>query len=601
MKEIPKILIVDDRVENLIALEKLLSDLDVEFVRAASGNEALKKILVNDFAIALMDVQMPGMDGFETIEFIRNEEKTKHMPVIFITAIFKDEYYHIKGIKTGAVDFITKPIIPEILIGKIRVFLDLHENKKSMEKEIRHRKASDIKLKKLNQELEEKFSELRSSEERFRTLVMTIPDIVYRVDSDGRFTFINESVARLGYLSEELIGEHFSKLIFPVDLETVSRSKVLPQYAGKKIGPKDSPKIFDERRTGDRKTMGLEVRLVPKSGEKVSSGLLAAIDENHIICEINSSGLYAINPNASQKTHIGTVGVIRIITERKRLEIQLQEAYHNLEAKVGVRTMELSETNEALKTEIADHSRAEEALLKAQTQLIQTEKIGALGTMVAGIAHELNNPMMGMLNFIQYCIRHTEKTDKRYPILEDAERETKRCAGIVRNLLTFSRVEDEKEEKYVKQDCAQLFERVLNLLSFRIEKENILVIKNIDDNGTDIWVKISNIQQVFLNLMGNALDAIKESKKKEIRIDIQPEGESVRISITDTGCGIVPDTLQKIFDPFFTTKPVGKGTGLGLSVTRGIVHDHGGTITCQSEIGKGTTIIILLPINKPKH
>ncbi len=239
MKEIPKILIVDDRVENLIALEKLLADLGVVFVRAASGNEALKKILENDFAIALIDVQMPGMDGFETIEFMRQEERAKYLPVIFITAIFKEDYYHIKGIKTGAVDFITKPIIPEILIGKIRVFLDLHKNKKLMEEEIGRRKASDIKLKKINKQLEEKFDELRTSEERFRTLVMTIPDIVYRVDADGRFTYINESIERLGYVTEELISEHFSKLILPVDLETVSRSKVLPYYAGKKTGPKD--------------------------------------------------------------------------------------------------------------------------------------------------------------------------------------------------------------------------------------------------------------------------------------------------------------------------------------------------------------------------
>ena len=203
MKKRPKILIVDDRIENLIALEKLLADLDVEFVRAVSGNEALKQVVENDFAIALVDVQMPGMDGFETVELMRQEERTKFLPVIFLTALFKEEFYHIKGIKTGAVDFITKPIIPEILVGKIRVFLELHNRKISMEDEIKRRKTSEdalkiseSKLSKLNQQLEEKLNELRSSEERFRTLVMTIPDIVYRIDADGRFTYINKSIER---------------------------------------------------------------------------------------------------------------------------------------------------------------------------------------------------------------------------------------------------------------------------------------------------------------------------------------------------------------------------------------------------------------------
>jgi len=150
----PKILIVDDKVENLISLEKIFADLDVEFVRANSANVGLKKALESEFAIALVDVQMPGMDGFEMVELMRQERKTRHLPVIFLSAIYKEEYHQIKGIETGAVDFLTKPIIPKILIGKVRVFLDLHKNKMSLEEEIKQRKLLEKELLEANEILE---------------------------------------------------------------------------------------------------------------------------------------------------------------------------------------------------------------------------------------------------------------------------------------------------------------------------------------------------------------------------------------------------------------------------------------------------------------
>lgn len=124
-----KILIVDDKVENLISLERVLDDFDVEFIRASSGEEALKYSLKYEYAMAILDVQMPGMDGYETLELMRQRKKTKLLPVIFVSAIHQSDLHIIKGIETGAVDFIPKPIIPEILIGKVKVFLDLYKQR----------------------------------------------------------------------------------------------------------------------------------------------------------------------------------------------------------------------------------------------------------------------------------------------------------------------------------------------------------------------------------------------------------------------------------------------------------------------------------------
>lgn len=122
----PKILIVDDLEENLVSLEMILSDFEVDFVRASSGKEALKATLKDDFAMAILDVQMPGIDGYETLSLMRTRTKTKFLPVIFVSAIHQSDLHIIRGIETGAVDFIPKPIIPEILVGKVRVFLDLY-------------------------------------------------------------------------------------------------------------------------------------------------------------------------------------------------------------------------------------------------------------------------------------------------------------------------------------------------------------------------------------------------------------------------------------------------------------------------------------------
>lgn len=146
--ERPKILIVDDKIENLISLEKVLEDLDAEFIRAKSGNEALAKTLRHEFALAIIDVQMPEMDGYETVQLMREHKKTKTLPVIFISAIYSQNYHKIKGIESGAVDFISKPIIPEVLTGKVQVFIDLWLQRQQLEELVK-------KLGDTNQKMEE--------------------------------------------------------------------------------------------------------------------------------------------------------------------------------------------------------------------------------------------------------------------------------------------------------------------------------------------------------------------------------------------------------------------------------------------------------------
>lgn len=291
--------------------------------------------------------------------------------------------------------------------------------------------------------------------------------------------------------------------------------------------------------------------------------------------------------------------------ELEKTNSELLQLTLELEDRVADRTIALQQLNESLREQIAERKRAEEhlrgtleKLKQSQSQLIQAEKMSALGTLTAGVAHELNNPMMGILNFVQYCFKHSSMDDKRYVVLEDAERETKRCIDIVGNLLTFSGTEPWDAEQYGKESCVLIFDRVFRLLSYRIDKDTISIAQHIAKRTPKIWMKVSHMQQAFLNLIANALDSLNGSKKKEVRVDICSQDEFVRVTVSDSGCGIAPENLTKIFDPFFTTKPPGKGTGLGLSVCRSIVKSHGGEIVCESEVGMGSKFKVLLPVER---
>ena len=315
-----KILIVDDKKQNLIALRQVLADMDADIIEAASGNQALAATLEYDFAVAILDVMMPGMDGYELAEHLRGDAKTRRMPIIFLPAVYSEEKRIFKGYEVGAVDYIVKPYNPTFLRSKVAIFLELDR---------------------AHAELAEKVFALSASEDRYRSLVTTIPDVVYRIDADGRFTYLNEAVNGLGYTPEELLGSHFSKILLPADVENVSRDSALTlKYKGTVTGPGSAPKLFDERRTGKRKTVGLEVRLVPRKSDRTLPAELHSGGPDVITVEINSSGIYGGKPNGKKRVFLGTVGVIRDITERKQAEEELAKHRDKLENLVRERVKE---------------------------------------------------------------------------------------------------------------------------------------------------------------------------------------------------------------------------------------------------------------------
>jgi two-component system NtrC family sensor kinase len=250
---------------------------------------------------------------------------------------------------------------------------------------------------------------------------------------------------------------------------------------------------------------------------------------------------------------------------------------------------------------------AKKELQLAQAETARSEKLASVGLLAAGIAHELNNPLTGVLTFSYLVRKNVPDGSRDADDLDLVIRETKRCAGIIRRLLDFSR---EKTPEKAYGNLNTIIKDTVLLIEQPAQVEDIEIILNLDEELPLIWLDENLIKQVIMNVLVNARHAIESGgtisiKTSVCRAEDCPEsittfGDMVEISITDTGCGIPESDLQKVFDPFFTTKGVGKGTGLGLSVSYGTVESHRGTIEVDSIEGKGTEFRIYLAINKKK-
>jgi len=240
----------------------------------------------------------------------------------------------------------------------------------------------------------------------------------------------------------------------------------------------------------------------------------------------------------------------------------------------------------------------------AQAEAARSEKLASVGLLAAGIAHELNNPLTGVLTFSHLVRKQMPDGSPEAEDLDLVIQETKRCATIIRRLLDFAR---EKTPEMKFSDLNQLIEDTSHLISQSAQVADIDIILNLDESLPTVWVDEDLVKQVVMNMLVNAQHAIDGSGSITVRTsvwrDTQDSGEEsqsapmAEISITDTGCGISEENLQRIFDPFFTTKGVGKGTGLGLSVSHGTIEAHGGSVEVESELGVGTEFRIHLPLD----
>ncbi len=507
MSYVPKILIVDDETRMRDSLKVLLSNEGYNIQTGCNGREAIECLNKDSYDIVLLDMIMPDMNGHQVMDFIKGQHPDTM--VIIMTGHASIEAA-VESLKRGAHDYLRKPFDFEQLLARVKNAID------------------QIKLKKENELVN---GRLKVTEQRYQYLVNASPDIIYTLNPEGEITFINGAVeSLLGCDAGQLISKHYTDVIFEDDIDKA-------KYC------------FNERRTGSRATSGVELRL-----KKSNNG---SDQEEYLMVELKSMGIYDSPVNETGKTFMGTYGVARDIGDRKRLE----------------------------------------------AQLIQAQKMEAVGTLAGGIAHDFNNLLMGIMGRISLISHDIDLKHPHYKHFKGIEDMVERGADLTKQLLGFA-----MGGKYEARptDINELIMKSSDMFGRTRKETRIHTIFQKDVCAVEI--DQSQIEQVLLNLFVNAWHAMPEGgdifiQTKNVTLDdedvmhygIKP-GQFVMVSVTDTGVGMNEKTQQHIFEPFFTTRKLGRGTGLGLASTYGIIKNHGGIINVNSKKNEGTTFNFYLPI-----
>ncbi|MDH3798757.1 MAG: PAS domain S-box protein [Desulfobacterales bacterium] len=243
--------------------------------------------------------------------------------------------------------------------------------------------------------------------------------------------------------------------------------------------------------------------------------------------------------------------------------------------------------------DLKERLEMERALRRTQEQLLQSEKLAAMGRLTSQIAHELNNPLYGIMNTLELLKTEISPESKRRKILEMALSETVRLSELLRKMLSFSKPDQEEKQAV---DLNTVLDEILLLHEKQLQENDIKIKMSFAETLPHINASKDQLRQVFLNLVANARDAMPDGGTLSVRTEA--DKENVKIEISDTGIGIKEEHIKKIFDSFFTTKDTVKGVGLGLSVCYGFIKDHGGDIKVKSNLGEGTTFSIAFPVYK---
>ena len=269
---------------------------------------------------------------------------------------------------------------------------------------------------------------------------------------------------------------------------------------------------------------------------------------------------------------------------------QLASSFNQMTSDLKKADEKLVDWGKTLEQRVAERT---EELRKTEDQLIKSDKVASLGKLAAGVAHEINSPLTGILTYSSLLLQAKPDGDPDREDLEVIVNETNRCKNIVKGLLDFAR---QTAPQKTLTDINEVVEKSTNLIAHQASLQNVKIEKKTAPGLPKISVDVGQIQQVFINILLNAIEAMPEGGN--LTVSSAREDKMVAVRFTDTGVGIPKENLPKILDPFYTTKEQGSGTGLGLSVSYGIVERHRGKLEVKSRVGKGSTFTVKLPIKE---
>lgn len=646
-QDIP-ILIVDDRTDNLLALEAVLNQPEYRLVKATSGREALGHLLNQEFAVILLDAQMPEMDGFETARLIRERHRTRSIPIIFLTAIYSDLQHMKQGYASGAVDYLSKPFDPEILRSKVAVFVELFQKKQELHQANREIMEKNIELERREQLIQEQ-CEMRiraeSQKEHYQTLMNGLDhSIIWEAEpASMKFSFVSERAERLlGYSHERWFSEpdFFFKHIPAEDREYVRQvfreairtgqdqrceHRILGQD-GRTYWFHTGVQFVQKGHPTTTILQGLTVDITPL---KLSEEQLRKREAKYRrVIDANMIGHFFANLRTGQISDandyfLQVVGYTRedllngkiswadmTPPEYKQLDLdgmqELQESgicqpfEKDYIRKDGTRVPVLigaaridtsSDECVCFVLDLSEKKQAEEEKFKA---------LRAREEMLEIVSHDLKNPLSAILMNAILLFKKLPAEEPSSALrkqVENIQRSAERMKNLIEDLLDLAKVEAGRLVVTPSaQDPAALLTEAIDMMKPVANKKGIQLNKEYCRTTKDVLCDRDRILQVFSNLIGNAIKFTPE--KGTIWLNVEEVENEVRFCVTDTGPGIAQEHLPHIFNRYWQAEGTQRqSAGLGLAITKGILDAHHGKLWVKSVLKQGSTFCFTLPVH----
>jgi signal transduction histidine kinase/DNA-binding NarL/FixJ family response regulator len=526
------ILVVDDHIPAAEMVSHLFTMRGYETMCAFGGEEALEKAQQHLPDLILLDVMMPGMDGYQVLEALRENPVTNKIPIIFITARGEAEDIE-QGLELGADDYIPKPVKPRELLARAK---------------------SKIESYRLRENLEQKTTDLEA--------------LLRFSEALSNHLEVNELLDLILYLVLDLIP---------------SRAAVIYRMS-------ENADILDKRfKTKDDFKITLDESALKKHFLKGADSVAWQVQDENAFA--SNAGM------AAGLWHGDQLHGILVVLADEPYGANHFRLFENIgrQTTMALRNAELYavKVNYAERLEDMVEERTAE-LRSAQELLIRAEKLASVGRLAAGIAHEINNPLMPIrVNLEMMKEDVDEKRDVSGEDIDEALRSVNRISRIVERLQQFTRKRGDNAPVMQPLKIADVLDDVMALSGSYITKSGIKVNINVDEKA-QVYGSRDQLEQVFLNIILNAHAAMQNGGT--LTIDSAVKGQNLIVRFADTGVGIAQDMLDKIFEPFISTKE--NGSGLGLFISYGIIEDHNGQIEVESAEGKGATFTLTLPMMK---
>ena len=564
-----KILAIDDNQDNLTTIKAVLMDAlpEAGVTISLNGERGIQLALAEDPDVILLDIVMPGMDGFEVCRRLKEDERLNPIPVIFLTALKTDRSSRIKALEAGAEAFLGKPIDEVELLAQIRAMVKIRAANKQRKIE-KEQLAALVAAR--TAELEQELSERRKAEQELQEANRKLEK-----DRAVKLKLMEDLIAEIGARKKSESALQESEKLLRAFLENSAVIAWIKDRDGRLVFQSDN---YRKRFQGPFPGAADSADPLPSpeyTGQFDGNDLAVLKDGLPIETEEQ-----AVDPDGSPSWWLNN-------------RFLFQDA-------VGKRYVG------CLGVDITQRRKSDEENTRLETQLRQAQKLEAIGTLAGGIAHDFNNILAAILGYTEMALQDTRGKNTLQNDLNQVLRATHRAKDLVRQILAVSRHGEVQSRQPIL--VAPIVKEALKLLRSTLPT-TIEFSQSVSEEAGQILGDPTQLHQVVVNLCTNAAHAMREkggtleatlgkvelSGESARAFENLPAGPYVELTVRDTGHGMDAPTLERIFDPYFTTKEIGEGSGLGLAVVHGIVKRHEGAVTVRSESGKGTFFRILFP------